>query len=213
MDTSDDKQVRGRPRNFDRQTVLDRAMRVFWARGYAATSISDLTEAMGIGAPSLYATFGSKASLYAEAIKQYQTQYQHRTWAGFWNAATAREAIERLLLDSAIVLTGSCSEGNPLGCMVTLSAAESEGYSDLGKMVITARNEILSRLNDRLSVAVTDGEIDPSVNVAALARYVAAIQNGMSIHARDGATRNELENVARVAMIGWDAQTKGSERH
>ncbi|WP_430253193.1 TetR/AcrR family transcriptional regulator [Neorhizobium sp. DAR64872/K0K18] len=210
MQASEAGQVRGRPRAFDREAVLGRAMRLFWERGYAATSISDLTEAMGIGAPSLYATFGSKALLYAEAIEQYQKQYENWTWSGFLTAPTARAAVERLLMDSAAVLTGSCSEGDPLGCMVTLSAVQNEGQAHLGDLVIAARNRSLMRLKDRLSAAVVGEEIDAAVDIPALARYIVTVQNGMSIQARDGASRSELEAVARMAMVGWDAQTRPS---
>lgn len=197
---------RGRPRAFDRQAVLGKAMRLFWCRGYAATSISDLTAAMGIGSPSLYAAFGSKEALYAEALRHYGEQYEAMAWSNFAAAKTAREAIEALLMDSAAALTGSCVRKDPLGCMVTLSMAGSEGHAELGALVRTARAQGLKRVEERLHHAVATAELSASVDVPALARFVLTVQNGMSLQARDGASREELEAVARLTMSGWNSQ-------
>ena len=180
-------------------------MRLFWCRGYAATSISDLTSVMGIGSPSLYAAFGSKEALYAEALRQYGEQYEAMAWANFTAATTAQEAIEALLMDSAAALTGSCGREEPLGCMVTLSMAGSEGHAELGELVRMARAQGLRRVEERLHRAVTTAELSSSVDVPALARFVLTVQNGMSLQARDGASREELEAVARLTMSGWDS--------
>lgn len=199
---------RGRPRAFDRKAALAQATRLFWTKGYEATSISDLTEAMGIGPPSLYAAFGSKDALYAEALNHYRESYEALVWDKFAAASTAREAARSLLLDSAAALTG-CLADIPRGCMVTLSAVGSEGHSELGELVKSARAGTLDRLKARFSRAVAEGELPTSTDVHALARFVQTVQNGMSILARDGASRAELEDVARVAMLGWDAHTGG----
>ncbi|QAY76497.1 TetR/AcrR family transcriptional regulator [Sphingosinicella sp. BN140058] len=202
------KKGRGRPRAFDRAAALAQATRLFWQKGYAATSISDLTEAMGIGSPSLYAAFGSKEALYAEALRHYAESYDGLVWARFRNAETARAAVRAFLFDSAAALTGSVAD-NPLGCMVTLSAVGSEGYQHLGETVREARSVTLERLESRLARAVEEGELAPSADLRALARFVQAVQSGMSILARDGADRAELEAVADTAMRGWDASTGG----
>nr|WP_262329812.1 TetR/AcrR family transcriptional regulator [Bosea sp. BH3] len=194
---------RGRPRAFDRDAALEEATRLFWRKGYAATSISDLTEAMGIGSPSLYAAFGSKEGLYAEALRHYGERYELRVWGNFRAAATAREAIMAFLMDSAAALTGSCDQGGPLGCMVTLSAVGSEGHAELGERVRVARGEGIARIADRLSRAASEGELAGDVDIPGLARFFVAAQSGMSIMARDGATRAELEAVARNAMRAW----------
>jgi AcrR family transcriptional regulator len=98
-----DKSVhsRGRPRAFDREAALAQATRLFWRKGYTATSISDLTEVMKIGSPSLYAAFGSKEALYAEALRHYCERYDVLVWTNFGAAKTARGAVEALLMDSA----------------------------------------------------------------------------------------------------------------
>lgn len=199
---------RGRPRAFDREAALAHATRLFWQKGYEATSISDLTEAMGIGAPSLYAAFGSKDALYREALRHYGDNYDAQVWDGFRGAPTARAAVQAYLLDSAAALTGSLGD-QPLGCMVTLSSAGCDGTSDLGDTMRAARRAGFERLEARLKRAVAEGELAESVDVQALARFAQTMQSGMSILARDGAGRAELEEAARIAMLGWDARVKG----
>lgn len=199
---------RGRPRSFDRKTALVRATRLFWMKGFEATSIADLTEAMGIGAPSLYAAFGSKEALYVEALHYYVASYERFSWARFEAAATAREAVESYLLDSAAALTGSFDD-MPQGCMVTLSSVGSEGHTELGELVRSERAAPFDRLKARLVRALAEGELQAAVDVHALARFVHTVQSGMSILARDGTSRAELEAVAQTAMLGWDARTGG----
>lgn len=167
--------------------------------------MSDLTSAMGIGSTSLYAAFGSKEALYVDALEHYQHTYWHLVWGRFDVATTAREAIEVFLLDSAAALTGSVVD-IPRGCMVTLSAVGSEGYAELGKMVRSARAVTVERLAERVRSAVVAGELPESIDVQALARFVQTVQYGMSVLARDGVSRAELEAVAAVAMLGWDAK-------
>ncbi len=198
--------ARGRPRAFDRAAALEQATCLFWTKGFEATSIADLTHAMGIGAPSLYAAFQSKEALYAEALRHYVETNEGYVWAGFHSATTARDAVRSFLMDSAAALTG-CVADIPRGCMVTLSSVGSEGHVELGELVRSARAVTLERLLTRLDQAVAEGEIPASTDLHALARFVQTIQNGMSILARDGASRTELEAVADVAMAGWDVRT------
>ncbi|MBP1884183.1 AcrR family transcriptional regulator [Ensifer mexicanus] len=185
---------------------MAQATRLFWLKGFEATSMVDLTEAMGIGSPSLYAAFGSKEALYAEALEFYHQSNEALVWAGFFSAATAREAVASLLMDSAAALTG-CVADLPLGCMVTLSSVGSEGHAQLGERVRTARAATLERLEARFGRAIEDGEVPAATDIHALARFVQTIQFGMSILARDGVGRAELEVVAQVALTCWDART------
>lgn len=197
--------ARGRPRAFDRTAALEQATFLFWTKGFEATSIADLTQAMGIGAPSLYAAFQSKEALYAEALRHYVETNEGYVWSGFHSAASARDAVRSFLMDSARALTG-CVADMPRGCMVTLSSVGSEGHMELGEVVRAARAVTLERLLTRLDQAVAEGEIPASTDLHALARFVQTVQNGMSILARDGAGHTELEAVADVAMAGWDAR-------
>ena len=196
---------RGRPRAFDREAALAKATRLFWEKGYEATSISDLTAIMGIAAPSLYAAFGSKEALFAEALKFYCESNSAFVWENFFAADTAREAVRSFLVDSAAALTGAVAD-IPRGCMVTLSSVGSEGHAGLGELVQSTRAATLERLMTRLGRALEDGEIPPSANLLALARFVQTVQAGMSILARDGASTAELNEVAVIAMLGWDAR-------
>lgn len=204
------KSTRGRPRAFDRDAALAAAMRLFWRKGFAATSIADLTEAMGIGSPSLYAAFGSKEALYGEALNYYGRTHEDLVWSSFAKAATCREAVESYLMDSAAALTASRGCGEPLGCMVTLSAVGSEGHAELGELVKAARASGRERVRERFRRAVADGELDATTDIDGLARFVVAVQGGMSLMARDGASRAELEFVARHAMLGWPERTGAS---
>ncbi len=201
-----DIKPRGRPRGFDRRAALEAATRLFWRKGYAATSISDLTRELGIGAPSLYAAFASKEALYEEALAFYAAHYGRTVWGGFEDAPTAREAVRAYFFDSATGLTG-CAADNPRGCMVTLSAAVSEVPQSLADNLQAARGDNYTRLLTRIERAMQEGELPETLDGAALARFLQSVQAGMSIMARDGASAQDLEAVAAVAMAGWDAWT------
>ncbi|WP_428391157.1 hypothetical protein [Lichenicoccus sp.] len=146
--------------------------------------------------PNLYDAF-SKQALYTEALRHYNDTYEALVWARFRAAGKVREAVLCYLMDSAAALTGSLAD-NPLGCMVTLASVG-------GERVRSARAVTLERLQARLSRAVSVGELPAVTDVRALARFVQTVQSGMSILARDGASRAELESVAQVTMLRWDA--------
>ena len=194
---------RGRPRAFDRNEALGLATRLFWLKGFEGTSIVDLTDAIGIEAPSLYAAFGSKKELYTAALRHYGENYEGLVWDKFAVAASARAATEAYLMDSAAALTGSLADA-PRGCMVILSYVDGDGHPELGRLLRTARAAVFDRLKARFERAVLEGDLSACVNVAGLARFVQNIQSGMSILARDGACRQDLELVARIGMLGWD---------
>lgn len=202
---------RGRPRAFDRDLALRAAMRLFWVKGYEATSIADLTEVLGIGVKSLYAAFGSKDELYAEALRCYSATYEHLVFGRFHEAATARDAALAYLLDSAAAMTGSDSD-LPHGCMATLGVVGSDGHAELATLMRTTRGGAFDVLASRLERAVSEGELPESVDVTKLARFLQTVQSGMAIRARDGADRAELQAVAEMATAGWDSIVAGSGR-
>lgn len=191
---------RGRPRAFDRLSALEAAVRVFWQKGFTAASMSDLCEAMGIGSPSLYAAFGSKKQLYAEAIRHYGGKGGAQFREVMNSAPTAKLGIEAFLRLSARLL--ACP-GRPPGCMVVLSSVASEGVTELAGMVVRERKKSLELVKTRLLRGIKEGDVPPNTNVTALSRYFVTLQQGMSIQARDGATAKELDSVATTAMQAW----------
>ncbi|MCC5883588.1 MAG: TetR/AcrR family transcriptional regulator [Halomonas sp.] len=200
---------RGRPRRFDREEALRRAMEVFWNQGYDNASLTDLTRAMGINAPSLYATFGSKEALFQEAVKLYVRTEGSGIWEQVETAPTARAAIEQVLRITAEAFTRGPS---PRGCMIVLAAPQMQGANaqvcDALKAYRQANGCLLER---RLKRAVEEGELPASTNCRALANYVVTLQHGMSIQARDGASRETLMAIADCAMAGWDALTGSAQ--
>ena len=197
------KAARGRPRLFDREAALSQAMLLFWRKGFSATSLTDLTSAMGISPPSLYAAFGSKENLYAEALNYYQRIYTETLWAEFDNAPTARDAVTIYLMKTVQQFICAKETDYPLGCMLGLSAVGDEGNEILGKLVRDARKQTLERLESRLERAISEGELSVEKSVG-LARFILAVQGGISLQARDGASHAELKAVAIRALSIWD---------
>lgn len=193
---------RGRPREFDRTEALNKAMKLFWQKGYTATSMNDLYEAMGIKSPSLYAAFDSKEDLYDEVLQHYEQCVAPLIWGDMANEPSPKKAIAQWLARSAEILT-RCDL--PHGCMVTLSAVASEGNERLGERVRQLRDSGIAQLKARLSEAQERGELPAATDIDALTRLYVSIQQGMSIQARDGASRETLLGIARMAMGLWPA--------
>lgn len=198
---------RGRPRAFDRALALRRAMEVFWEHGYEGTSLQALTSAMGINAPSLYAAFGGKEALFREAVALYSEQEGPLTRAALTEAPTAREAVARVLRDGAIAYT---EPGRPSGCMIVLAATtytpKTEGIRDF---LAEQRRAGTAELRERIAAGIKDGDVPAGADITALAEYFSTVLHGMSIQARDGASRASLLAVAEAAMAGWDALAAG----
>lgn len=193
---------RGRPREFDRTEALNKAMKVFWQKGYTATSMNDLYEAMGIKSPSLYAAFGSKEDLYEEVLLHYEQSVAPVIWGHMSTEPSPHQAVWLWLERSADMLTQT---DMPHGCMVTLSAVGSEGNDRLGEIVRRLRTSGIDLLKARLLEAQQQGDLPASVDIDALTRLYISVQQGMSIQARDGAGRETLLSIARMAMILWPA--------
>jgi len=196
---------RGRPRSFDRAAALRRAMEVFWAKGYDGASLSDLTAAMGINSPSLYAAFGSKEALFREALALYSATEGTEIWTTLPDAPSAREAIERFLRATAEAFTKG---DKPRGCLIVLGALHpSDANANVCQELRRHRAENVAALRDRLERAVREGELRKGVDCQAVATFYATVQQGMSIQARDGAAREALLAVADCAMAAWDGLT------
>ncbi|MFI6285392.1 TetR/AcrR family transcriptional regulator [Streptomyces sp. NPDC051018] len=192
---------RGRPRSFDRDAALAKATTAFWERGYEATSIADLTKAMGIGPPSLYAAFGDKRALFAEVVEVYAAGRSTR----LDDAPTAREALARLLRELAADYT---DPGHPPGCLV-ISAALNCADPAVEAALRDRRNANIAAFESRVRADIAAGLLPPDTDAGALARFVGAVVQGMSLQARDGATREELEAVAQTAMTAWPTPKSG----
>jgi AcrR family transcriptional regulator len=190
---------RGRPRSFDRETALEKAILAFWERGYEATSVSDLTRAMGIGAPSLYAAFGDKRSLFDEVVRVYGTRYGSFGDRALTEEPTARAAVERMLREAATQYT---EPGRPHGCLV-IHAATNCTTPEVEESLRERRNANIAAFESRIKAGIAAGELPVAIDAAALARHTGAIIQGMSQQARDGATKEELEALAEVAMGIW----------
>lgn len=192
---------RGRPRSFDRDAALGKAMFAFWERGYEATSIADLTKALGIGAPSLYAAFGDKRTLFEEVVTVYGCRYGDFASVALAEEPTARAAVERILREAAEVYT---DPAHPRGCMV-LSAAVNTTSDEVADALRARRNANLELFESRIRADMATGLLPADTDARGLARYAGAVLQGMSQQARDGAGREELEAVAARALLAWPA--------
>lgn len=171
----------------------------FWEHGYEATSVSDLTRVMGIGTPSLYAAFGDKRSLFEEAVRVYAGTYGLFQERAVEEEPTARAAVSRLLREAAAEFT---DPGHPYGCLM-IHAATNCTTPEVGDALRRQREAHLSAIESRIRADVATGALPPDTDASALARHAAAVFQGMSQQARDGASREELERVAEIAMAVW----------
>ena len=197
----DPARPRGRPRSFDRDQALDTAMMLFWQRGYEGTSLNDLTEGMGIRPASLYAAFGNKEALFLEALERYRTGVGSGLPRIVNNAPNARDAIRDLLEGTATTIT---QRSQPRGCMIVLSALHGFAESaEVDRELRSCRAADQTAIVARLKKAVASGELPKSCVPAAMGAYYMAILQGMSVQARDGATRATLMAIADQAMNAW----------
>ncbi|MET9445263.1 TetR/AcrR family transcriptional regulator [Streptomyces sp. NPDC006610] len=194
---------RGRPRSFDRDTALARATLLFWRHGYEGTSIADLTAAMGISPPSLYAAFGDKRTLFAEVVDHYGDTFGAFLRRALDAADDPRSGFARMLREAAVSYT---DPRHPGGCLVISAAATCSPQSaDVETDLRKRREANVALLRQRLDQAVDGGSLPPGTDTRALAVYFAAVMQGMSQQARDGASTEELLRVAEHAMTAWPA--------
>ena len=190
----------GRPRSFDPEKALDRAMHLFWRKGYEGTSLAELTQVMRINAPSLYAAFGNKDALFAKVIDRYLAGP-----AGFLpkalEAPTARSVVEQLFQGVVAQQTANHSPG---GCLLVRGAlAAGDKASRMRKAVMARLAGAESAIRTRLERAKAEGDLPPDANPADLARYVMAVIDGISVAGAGGAGRKHLQGIARLALRAW----------
>ena len=190
----------GRPRAFDMDQALDQALHVFWEKGYAGTSITDLTEAMGINPPSLYAAFGNKEKLFRKALDRYEALRDQILEEAF-AAPTAREAVTRLLEGTAERLSDKC---NPRGCLMVQGALSGGEECEAVKRDLASRRaRVEALIRKRLRRAKREGDLPSDADAAALARFVATVMHGMAVQAAGGVAPKELRAIVNTALRAW----------
>lgn len=187
----------GRPRAFDMDTALEKALEVFWRKGYDGTSLSDLTEAMGINKPSLYAAFGNKEQLFLKAIEMYES----RPCSFFLPALekpTAYQVAEHMLYGAAMNMADS---NHPQGCVVIQGALScSEAAATVKEALMNRRVEGEQKIRERFERAKQEGDLPASADAETLARFLGTVLQGMAIQANNGASAEQLRQVAAMTL-------------
>lgn len=190
----------GRPLSFDRDAALVSAMHLFWRHGYEATAVADLTRAMGITPPSLYAAFGDKRRLFLEAVDRYLGGLEavEESIAG---AASAYDAARDLLVSAVL---GDTGDDTPPGCLLASSLVTSSKDADTVRETLAAiRRGIEAALRARIERDIREGLLPRGSDAETLAGHVFAVVQGMSTLAKDGAGRSKLMGIVDAAMAGW----------
>jgi len=202
---------RGRPREFDIDQALNRALRVFWRKGYEGATLPDLTRAMGINRPSLYAAFGSKEGLFRKSLDRYDAG--PAAWAReALHEPTARAVAGRLLAGAIDMVT---DRRNPRGCLIVQGAlACGDAAQSVRKELVSRRLALEAALRQRFERAISDGDLPADAHPADLARYIVAVTHGIAVQAAGGATRAQLRRVAAMALRAFqklDHTTHGTQ--
>ena len=199
----------GRPRGFDTEKALEEAMEVFWRHGYEGATIAELTDAMGINPPSLYAAFGNKEGLLKAALDRY-TQRYNAFMSEALRLPTARDVVERILLRIADLQT---DPSNPPGCLLVAGGlACSAGSENVPFELAARRAQKEQLLRERFIDARDEGDLAPDDDPTALAKFMSAVIAGMGVLASAGADRDELRRVAMVAVKAFDKRPTRSHR-
>jgi len=201
---------KGRPREFDAEKALDRALEVFWRKGYEGATLPELTRAMGINRPSLYAAFGSKEELFRKALDRYAEGPAAYVREAL-NEPTARAVAERLLCGAVELAAGG---RNPRGClMVQAALACGEAAESVRRELCSRRAAAEAAIRRRFERARAEGDLPAGADPADLARYVVVVLRGIAVQAAGGASREQLRRVTEVALRAWPVSPgRGSGR-
>jgi len=190
----------GRQREFDKTDALDKAMRVFWKKGYVGASLTDLTEGMGINKPSMYATFGNKEQLFIQSTDYYIEHYSKIHAHHLSGDNPLKERVKSFLL--SIIKTQSCSD-NPKGCYVSLCVSDAEGDQfpkEAAKTIDQIRDALETSLTGFFKQAIANKELAKTTKPEALASYFTALVHGTAAMARGGKTEKQLSDIVETAM-------------
>lgn len=200
MEIKEVKRQRGRPAGFDPDEALEKALQVFWAHGYEGASMAELTEAMGMNKPSIYAAFGNKEELFRKALGKYLAGPVAYVGESM-QQPTARQAVEMLLTKSAELLCGCDS---PRGCMIVQGALTvGQGAELIKRELVMYRQGFEAAVKKRLDQAKKESDLPKDVDTASLAKYIATVHQGMSVQASSGASKKELLGVVQMVMDSW----------
>jgi AcrR family transcriptional regulator len=201
---------RGRPRSFDRDAALRAAMNSFWEHGYEGASMAVLTGSMGINSPSLYAAFGSKEELFRAAVQLYLDTEDKKGQTILAREKTARAAIDAMLRNSAGNLARPAM---PHGCLLILAdsnaSPENAGIRD---HLCRRRRDLQAGIERRVLRGIADGDVPAAADAKAIAAFYMTMLQGLSLRARDGATRDALMQVVESAMAAWDGLVASRKR-
>jgi AcrR family transcriptional regulator len=181
--------------------ALDRALEVFWARGYEGATLPELTEAMGINRPSLYAAFGNKEELFRKALDRYQTGPQ-----GFLTDALAKPTARAVVEAMFSGFIRMCVRDKARGCLIVCGAlACGEEAEPVRRELARLRQATVTALRERFERALRYGDLPGGTDCATLARFIATVLNGLAVQAASGVTQKELRQVAAITMRAWPA--------
>ena len=199
---------RGRPASFDRDEALERAMEMFWERGYEGTTLEDLQTAMGdIGPTSFYHAFGSKEALFSEVVKKYHETVGGPALKALKESPSAREAVHQML---RLTAESFCRPGKPHGCMLVLGATKcTPANAGPQAYLQSIRRQTPNVLKRRLRRAMDEGDLPASADISAIASFYATVLHGLAIRAGDGASRKALMAAVDGAIAAWPALTTG----
>lgn len=195
--------VKGRPREFCVDNALAAALRVFWSKGYEGASMTDLTEAMGITRPSLYAAFGNKESLFRKALDLYEREKLDYMGIAL-SEPTARGVAKALMLGG---LKNQLGEDEPHGCLGVISSVACGTEADSIRQEVLERGKVAKRaMNERFERAKAEGDLPAHVDVEGLSGFLFAVLQGMAVQAGAGASRADLERVIETSLMVWPSK-------
>ena len=176
-------------------------MEVFWQHGYEGASMTDLTKAMGINSPSLYAAFGCKEALFREAVAHYDATVSAGAATALRDEPTAEAAIAALLRHNAVSFT---DPDKPHGCLIVLAATTyNESSHAVHGHLVEWRLAAETNFRERIERGIADGDVPAGADAATIAAFYTAVNQGMAIQARDGADRSKLSAIAEAAIAAW----------